>query len=199
MVTPYQGGTRVPSFWRWPAGFQGGIDCGALTAHVDVFPTLVAIAGAELPDAAKGQVEGRSLLPLLNDPKARWPDRTLVTHVGRWERGKVAGAKYANCSIRDGRYTLVNNAALYDLKADPSESKDVIADHPDVAARLRAAYDRWWVDVLPGLENEDAIGPKSNPFKDRYWAQFGGGPDQALRDRMDPARQPPALKKTVKP
>ena len=198
-VTPYQGGTRVPSFWRWPAGFRGGVDCGALTAHIDIFPTLAAIAGAEVPRAARAQVEGMSLLPLLKDPAADWPDRTLVTHVGRWERGKVAGAKFVNESIRDGRFTLVNNAELYDLKADPAESKNVIADHPDEVARLRAAYDRWWADVLPRLENEAAVGPKSNPFKDRYWAQFGGGPDQALRDRMDPARQAPPAKGTARP
>ena len=64
----------------------------------------------------------------------------------------------------------------------------MIAGHPDVAARLRAAYDRWWSDVLPRLENEDVTGPRSNPFKDRYWSQFGGGPDPALRDRMDPGQ-----------
>jgi arylsulfatase A-like enzyme len=34
-VTAYEGGTRVPSFWRWPAAFKGGVDCGALTAHID--------------------------------------------------------------------------------------------------------------------------------------------------------------------
>ena len=45
-VTPYQGGTRVPSFWRWPAGFRGGVDCPALTAHIDVFPTLAKIIDA---------------------------------------------------------------------------------------------------------------------------------------------------------
>src|SRR4051794_25136048 len=37
--TPYQGGTRVPSFWRWPKGFRGGVDCNALTSHIDIFPT----------------------------------------------------------------------------------------------------------------------------------------------------------------
>ena len=43
-------------------------------------------------------------------------------------------------------------------------------------ARLRAAYDRWWQEVLPCLENEEAVGPKINPFKERFWKQFGGGP-----------------------
>ena len=46
--TAYQGGTRVPSFWRWPAGFSGGADVDALTAHIDIFPTLAEIAGATL-------------------------------------------------------------------------------------------------------------------------------------------------------
>ena len=44
--SPYQGGTRVPSFWRWPERFSGGVDCDALTDHIDVFPTLAEIAGA---------------------------------------------------------------------------------------------------------------------------------------------------------
>lgn len=193
-VTPYEGGTRVPSFWRWPSGFRGGVDCDALTAHIDIFPTLAEIAEVPPNDETRAQVEGRSLVPLLRDPRHEWPDRTLVTHVGRWEKGKAAGAKYAQCCIRDSRYALVKNAELYDLKTDPGETRNVIADHPEAAARLRADYDRWWADVLPRLENEDAVGPKSNPFKDRYWSQFGGGPDPALRDRMDPARQRPAAK-----
>jgi arylsulfatase len=180
-VTPYQGGTRVPSFWRWPAGFQGGVDVKALTAHVDVFPTLAAIIGDRLAEPVRTQIEGRSLLPLLKDPSADWPDRTLVTHVGRWDRGQVSRAKFKECSIRNSQYTLVNNAELYDLIADPSESKNVIADHPDVVAKLRAAYDHWWDDIQPKLENEAATGPKINPFKERYWKQFGGGPGEGAR------------------
>lgn len=185
-VTPYQGGTRVPSFWRWPAGFPGGVDCAALTAHVDVLPTLAAIAGVPLTGALRDQVEGRSLLPLLKDPRSPWPDRTLVTHVGRWPRGGASGAKYAGCSIRDARFTLVNDAELYDLASDPGEARNVIADHPAEVARLRAAYDRWWDATLPLLSNETAVGPRINPFKARYWSQFGGGPDADLLRRMDP-------------
>ena len=37
------------------------------------------------------------------------------------------------------------------------------------------------------LVNENAIGPKVNPFKALYWKQFGGGPDEALLKAMDPA------------
>ena len=61
---------------------------------------------------------------------------------------------------------------------DPGEQHDVIADHPEVVAKMRAAYDHWWSEILPALENENAIGPPGNPFKEAYWKQFGGGPEQ---------------------
>ncbi len=185
--TPYQGGTRAPCFFRWPAGgIKGGGTCDALSAHLDIFPTLAEITGAKVPDEAKDQVEGRSLLPLLKNPKAEWPDRMLVHHVGRWPAGKVAEAKFSNCAIQNSQYSLVKNEELYDIKADPGETKNVIADHPDVVAKLRAAYDKWWADVQPLLVNEDAMGPKINPLKEIYWKQFGGGPDEALLRQMDP-------------
>jgi arylsulfatase len=171
--TPYQGGTRVPSFWRWPAAFRGGLDCDALTAHIDIFPTLAEVCGAKLNDKVQQQVEGRSLLPQLKNPKSAWPDRTLVTHIGRWSRGEAATSKYAGCSIREGRFTLVNNEELYDLQQDPGEKHNVLATHPEVVRKLRAAYDDWWQSVLPHLENEAATGPKENPFKALYRKQFG--------------------------
>ncbi|HEX5102801.1 MAG TPA: arylsulfatase [Pirellulaceae bacterium] len=196
----YSGGTHAPSFWRWPERFQGGVDCPALSAHLDVLPTLAEIVGAQLNGDLAKQVEGRSLLPLLENPKAKWPDRTLVTHVGRWPRGQAAQSKHANSSIRDSRFRLVADRELYDLKSDPGETKNVIDQHPEAVAKLRAAYDQWWDDVQPLLVNEDAIGPKINPFKALYWKQFGGGPDEALRKRMDPAQQnePPAKAKKAK-
>jgi arylsulfatase A-like enzyme len=171
--TPYEGGTRVPAFWRWPAGFQGGTDCHALTAHIDIFPTFAEIAGVKLSGGVARQVEGRSLLPLLKNPHSEWPDRVLITHVGRWPRGQAAKWKYVGCSIRNSRYALVNNRELYDLQRDPGERTNIIDDHPDVVANLRAAYDNWWQSVLPCLENENAVGPKVNPFKELYYKQFG--------------------------
>ena len=155
---------------------------------MDIFPTLVEMAGAQLSDSVKQQVEGRSLLPLLKEPNARWPDRLLVTHVGRWPRGSAADWKFKGCCIRNSRFALVNDNELYDLRADPGQTKNVLGQNPEVVAKLRAAYDRWWRDILPWLENEDAIGPRINPFKALYWKQFGGGPDEALLREMDPDR-----------
>jgi arylsulfatase len=187
--TAYQGGTRAPCFFRWPSGIVAGVECDALSAHLDLFPTLAEITGANLSDEVKKQVEGRSLLPLFKDPKAEWKDRTLVHHVGRWAHGKAAEAKYDKCSIQNSRFTLVGNEQLYDLKNDPGESRNVIAEHPEVVTALRAAYDKWWEEVQPLFVNEDAVGPKINPMKELYWKQFGGGPTEALLKSMDPAKK----------
>lgn len=188
--TPYQGGTRAPCFFRWPAGgIPAGTECSALTAHLDIFPTLAEIVGARLSDEVKQQVEGRSLLPLLKNPKADWPDRTLVHHVGRWKKGQAEESKYSNCAIQNAHFTLVNNAELYDLKSDPGETKNVIADHPEVVASLRAAYDTWWTQTLPLMVNENAAGPTINPMKELYWKQFGGGPDAKMLEKMNPQKK----------
>lgn len=172
--TPYEGGTRVPAFWRWPAGFPGGRDCAALTAHLDILPTLAQIVGAKLPEGLP--LDGRSLVPLLKDPKAEWPDRFLFTHVGRWAKGKAAESQFANCAVRNARFQLVNNQELYDLPADPGETRNVITEHPEVVRQMRSAYDQWWREILPALENEAAVGPAMNSFKEAYLKQFGGSP-----------------------
>jgi arylsulfatase A-like enzyme len=176
-VTPWQGGVRAASFWRWPGTLNPG-DVDALAAHVDFLPTLAEITGATLSDKAKAQVEGRSLVPLLENPAAPWADRTLVTHQGRWQRGNAAGAKHWHCAIRNSRWKMVNVQQekawqLFDLKADPGEQKNVAAEHPDIVRELDAAYDAWWTSVLPQLVNEDAPVPAENAFHKLYREQFG--------------------------
>jgi arylsulfatase A-like enzyme len=81
----WQGGIRTFSFWRWPGTLEPAA-VSALAAHIDVFPTLAALAGAKPDPTVTAGLEGRSLLPLLQDSSAPWPDRTLFTHVGRWEK-----------------------------------------------------------------------------------------------------------------
>src|SRR5206468_104945 len=143
----------------------------ALTAHLDVFPTLADITDAKIPSSIT--LDGRSLLPLLKNPGGDWPDRFLFTHVGRWERGEAENSKFKGCAVRNARFQLVNDRELYDLKNDPGEKRNVITEYPDTVRAMRAAYDRWWSEILPALENEKAEGPKANPFKELYWKQFG--------------------------
>ena len=164
--TPYEGGTRVPAFFYWKGRTPNGVDCGALTAHVDLFPTFAELTGAKLPEKVK--LDGKSLVPLMKDPKAPWPDRYVFTHVGRWAKGKAADSKYAQCCIRSQRFALVNNTELYDIPADPGETTNVADKHPDVVAAMSKAYDQWWSEVLPAMVNENAPVPDVNPFKTLY-------------------------------
>ena len=180
--TVYRGGTRVPSFWRWKGAFPAGRDVPAVTAHIDVLPTLCEIAGVAVPPALSAKLEGRSLVPLVRDASAPWPERPLFTHHGRWDRGQAAESEYRQCRIRTGAWSLVNtkNRAdaweLYDLAADPGEKTDVAAAHADVVKRLAATYEAWWRSVQPDLVNENLDGPAENPFKTACREQFRAQP-----------------------
>jgi arylsulfatase A-like enzyme len=191
--TPWLGGTRAASFWRWPGTFKPA-DVGALAAHTDFFPTIAELAGAKLSSKVQAQVEGRSLVPLLRNADAPWPDRVLFTHLGRWERGQAEQSKYRNCSVRNTHWHMVcvskagdRQWQLFVVKADPGEKNDVAALHPYIVKVLDGAYDKWWDSVQPQLVNENAVGPKVNPFKELYWKQFGGGPDEETLRQMNPA------------
>ncbi len=168
------GGTRAMSLWRWP-GTLTPATCEKLVAHVDLLPTLAELAGAKTPDG----LDGFSLVPLLENPQAAWhEDRMLFTHVGRWPVGGEP-VKYGVCSIRWRQYLMVrekNNWLLYDLKNDPGEKTDIAAQHPDIVAKLDKAYDRWWEEVLPCLENEQAYknAPQIPPFVEQYDKQYSG-------------------------
>ncbi len=59
------------------------------------------------------------------------------------------------------------------MQADPGEKLNVAEQHPQVVKKLDAAYDNWWASVQPQLVNENAIPPKTNPFKDLFERQFG--------------------------
>ena len=184
--TAWEGGTRAASFWFWPGWVRPGIS-DALTAHIDVFPTLAELAGTKMDAKLQQQVEGRSLVPLLENPQADWPDRYLFTHIGRWggDTPGVPPQKYGNgpaqCSMRSRQYSLVRGDdrwALFDVKNDVGQKHDIAAQHPEVVDKMSTAYDQWWERILPHLENEDAYktAPPINPFKDEYWKQFGGKP-----------------------
>jgi arylsulfatase len=169
--TPEEGGTRVPAFFRWKGAIQESIDVDRLTAHIDIFPTLAMLAGGKLPDT--GQVEGRSLIPLLGDPHSEWADRYLFTHVGRWKVDEDPEiSKFKQCAVRSERFRFVNNRELFDMEADPGQKNNVIDKFPEVVQKMREAYDVWWEEVLPLLVNEKATYEGAAPFIKKYNGQL---------------------------
>ena len=171
--SPYEGGTRVPAFWQWKGVLGGDVDIDALTAHIDLYKTFCELAGAKLP-ARMQELDGRSLLPLLENPQADWPGRELFIHCGRWNPGKRDDFKFKKCAVRTDRWRFVNNENLYDISNDPSETTDVAGAHPEVVEKLRKSYDKWWESVLPLMVNEGLpkVAPEDMPLAIRYNKQL---------------------------
>lgn len=137
----YEGGIRVPSIWRWPGQFEAGRRLGALAAHIDVVPTLIELCGVAPTQGVR--LDGTSLVPWLSGEPTEWPDRTLFF---QWHRGDEPEL-YRACAAVTQRDKLVDGRELYDLEADPGETRNLAADRPGRVAELRAAYERWFADV----------------------------------------------------
>ena len=168
-----EGGVRVPFFVRWDGRIKPGVDHGNIAAHIDVFPTLAALAGAKHP---ANQVEGRSLLPLIEDGKAEWEDRFLFTHKGRWPTGSEPNEhQWRGFAVRNQRFRLVDNKDLFDMQADPGQQNNVIEDHPEIVKTMRDAYDRWWKKTRPMMVNETAPMSPTRPFHVLHEKQLKAG------------------------
>ncbi len=165
-----EGGVRVPFFVRWDGHIEPGRDVNRIAAHIDILPTLAALTDSEQP---KDQVEGRNLLPLIENPKIKWQDRFLFTHKGRWKTGAdPEDFKWKNFAVRNQRFRFVENNALYDMQKDPSQKTNVIDQHPEVVKKMRAAYETWWSETRPLMVNETAKMSPTRPFHELYNKQM---------------------------
>jgi arylsulfatase A-like enzyme len=144
--TVFEGGIRVPFFLRWWGLRQPPRAVKELAAHIDVFPTLIDACGVAAPKG--GKIDGRSLLPLLKESTAAWPERELFF---QWHRGDVP-EKGRACAAMDSRWKAVwttpkSKPMLFDLQADPGEKNDVALEHGDVVDRLTRNYEIWFEDM----------------------------------------------------
>lgn len=171
-----EGGSRVPFLIRWPGKLEAGRDIGTLAAHIDILPTLAALAGAPIPEK---QVEGRSLLPLLEaQPRVDWADRFIFNHICRWPTGaNPDDFRDVNYSVRNQRYRLVGpkkgeQAQLYDMIEDPSQTTNVADKHPEVVEAMLDAYHQYWKEARPLMVNEEAPMSPVRPYHEWYEAQL---------------------------
>ena len=177
-----EGGSRVPLFMRWPERLEAGRDMDRMTRHYDLFPTFAELAGAKLP----ADLDGRSLIPLMEYPKGSWKDpwqdRYTFFHQGRWNKegaGERWGKgntdpdadKYKKFAVRNERWRLVGKDQLYDLSKDPGETTNVLKEHPETAERMLMAYEKWWDSARPLMVNEDAPLDTGKPFIEQFEKQ----------------------------
>ncbi len=139
----HEGGMRVPCFISWPGHIQAGIAIERIAAHIDLLPTLVELAGIEKVETLP--LDGVSLVPMLKGGADSLPDRIIFTG---WR-------KYG--SVRTQRYRLVIKPGeileLYDMIAGPGELKNLARERPEITAKLKQAYDKWYEEVTgQGLE-----------------------------------------------
>ena len=147
----WEGGHRVPFLVRWPGKVEPGSTSDQLVSLVDFQATCADITGADLPtNAAEDSV---SLLPILAG-KATKPVREALVHhsingkfsirQGRWKLELCPGSGGWSAP-RDPQAVKQGLPAvqLYDIESDPSEEKNVEADHPDVVKQLTALLERY--------------------------------------------------------
>jgi len=156
-----EGGTRLAHFWRCPSLFQGGVEVDRLTSNIDFLPTVAELSGATLPAKllpdGSSPLDGRSLAPLLKNPKAQWDDRYIFIHSMGWG-GPAANQQDKGYAVRNNQFRLLRGTAtkgLYDIKAGDRGEKDDVsnqAGNPALIADMEAAYAKWWPTVLPALQ-----------------------------------------------
>jgi arylsulfatase A-like enzyme len=138
--TLYEGGLRVPFLARWPGKIAPGSVSDFLGYFPDILPTVAEVTGATAP----ADTDGLSLLPtFLGKNAAQKQHEYLYWEINGWT------------AIRQGIWRAVRskpNAAweLYDLATDPSESKDLAANKPDVLAKLTALAEKAHEPVREG-------------------------------------------------
>lgn len=152
-VSMHEGGSRVPLFVRWPAAGWTPHIAAPIVAHFDVLPTLLDLCGVKRP--AGPPLDGISLRPLLESTErpATWPERTLFIHHPVDETNRYPGG------VRTQQFRLTREMQtkrqggtigpweLYDMVADPGETKNLASERTDLVESLARQYEAWYDDV----------------------------------------------------
>ena len=144
-----EGGVRVPCLVRWPGRIKPGAKIRPIAGAIDLLPTLTSMAG--VAPVGRKPLDGLDLTPLLLGTADTWPDRMIFAHQG------------AQDSVRTEQYRLDAQGALFDMVADPGQTKDVSKHLPQQAAKLSEALAAWKQEVLPGIARDDRPFPVGYP------------------------------------
>jgi arylsulfatase A-like enzyme len=183
-----EGGIRTPFIVSWPEKFKGGRDVDTPIISFDILPTVLDAVG-NLP--VDNEFDGKSLLPLLTGASKKHHETIF------WSKGKDD-----EWAVRRGDWKLhwtKGNLELVSLAADPSEQKDVVADHPAKVQELRTAYDQWIAKmadpITGGTKRVDSVKPTDSVPQKKELTERE---IQRERIRAEKKKQRAAKKKTNK-
>lgn len=169
-ATFFDGGIRVPTFLRWPGVIAPESEMTGLAQHIDLLPTIAAIAGVDVPQDRV--IDGRDLMPFLTGETSGAPHETLFWRSGHYRAVIHQGWKL-QISARPDRVWL------FDLENDPGEQRDLSAAEPERVATMMAlleAHEAEQADPLwPSLAEmpvtlDTPLGPEPQPDADHvYW------------------------------
>ena len=145
--TIYEGGARVPLIVRWDGNVAASVINDRMVNIVDLYATLVEGVSGAVPTAEEAP-DSISFMPTLQGKPQETRPAMVTTNVGglqalRHGKWKYVDGKFPD-NVPDGlRRNLKREAepALYDLVADPSETKNLLADHPEIVERMQAIID----------------------------------------------------------
>jgi arylsulfatase A-like enzyme len=148
----YEGGIRLPFLAWWPGRAPANrVDDRTVLAAVDLLPSLCQVAGASIPAEVAARLDGEDLSAAFTGG-ASLRTKSLFWEYGRNTNSFAYPKEPKDCSpnvaVREGRWKLLVNAdgsgaALYDIEADPKETKNVAAENADVTRRLSEAALQW--------------------------------------------------------
>mgnify|MGYP001823555581 CR=1 FL=1 len=168
----YEGGIRVPFFVHWPGVVAPGGSSAEPVIGVDVYPTLLDIAGAQRPDQP---LDGVSLLPLLRGEVASLPRRPLFWHFPAYLQSYRTSVleqpdplfRTRPCSVvRLGDFKLHQyfedgRLELYDLRRDVGEESNLATARPGKTRELLQVLEAWREEIGAPVPTE------GNPEYDR--------------------------------
>jgi arylsulfatase A len=173
---PFEGGQRVPMIASWPGTLPAGARVDAPAMNIDIFPTLLGLAGLGLP--TDRVIDGRDIWGLITGGATASPHDALFffhdkvidgVRSGPWKyyrytdryywpvpldkpstlTGKrVQAYTYTDPKTGQTIHLLQSFPLLYDLRDDPGESYNVVDRHPDESKRLRGLIERWEQDFF---------------------------------------------------
>jgi arylsulfatase A-like enzyme len=140
--SPYEGGLRAPTAIVWPGHIAPGRSLEGPTGFEDWLPTLLELAG--LRDKIPADADGVNMAAALTGESKNLPERVLYRELteGQWQTVTDGRWKAIRKASRAKQAKPVVTTALFDLLADPAESRDVATKHPDVVTRLEGLMDR---------------------------------------------------------